>query len=132
MKSGQAWGLLVLRVVVGLIFHVHGDQKLAHMGIAKVTGMMEHFRIPLPHAAAILVTYLEFIGGLLLIAGIGTRLLALLFAIEMAVVVFWVKLHSGLLGFDFELLLMAASLCLALTGAGAISVDRLFSRRKMA
>lgn len=42
-NSAQQWGLTILRVFVGIVFAVHGYQKLFQLGIHGVAGMFGHF-----------------------------------------------------------------------------------------
>jgi uncharacterized membrane protein YphA (DoxX/SURF4 family) len=46
--SQQTWGMTVLRVIVGIVFLVHGGQKLFVYGFHGVDGMMRRwaFRCP--------------------------------------------------------------------------------------
>jgi putative oxidoreductase len=121
----QTCGLTVLRIVVGIVFLMHGYQKLFHMHIHGVAGFFGHLGIPLPLVAAVIVTSLEFGGGILLIAGVAVRGLAPLFAIDMLVAILTVHLRNGFFGpggIEFPLTLMAAAICLALTGGGALSL----------
>ncbi len=121
----QTCGLTVLRIVVGIVFLMHGYQKLFHMHIHGVAGFFGHLGIPLPVVAAVIVTSLEFGGGILLIAGVAVRVLAPLFAIDMLVAILTVHLRNGFFGpggIEFPLTLMAAAICLALTGGGALSL----------
>ena len=121
----QTCGLTVLRIVVGIVFLMHGYQKLFHMHIHGVAGFFGHLGIPLPVVAAVIVTSLEFGGGILLIAGVAVRVLAALFAIDMLVAILTVHLRNGFFGpggIEFPLTLMAAAICLALTGGGALSL----------
>ncbi|MCC6316160.1 MAG: DoxX family protein [Gemmatimonadaceae bacterium] len=126
--------LLVLRVVTGLTFMVHGHAKLFAMGHEGVTGFFTSLGIPLPGIAAWGVTILEFFGGLALAAGFLTRLLGVLFCIDMVGAIgfaLWPKGFMG--GFEFELLLGTASIALAFAGGGAYSLDsRLVARAKRA
>jgi len=121
----QACGLTVLRVVVGIVFLMHGYQKLFHMHIHGVAGFFGHLGIPLPLVAAVVVTSLEFGGGILLIAGVGVRVLAPLFAIDMLVAILTVHLRNGFFGpggIEFPLTLLASAVCLMLSGGGALSL----------
>ncbi len=120
------WGLVPLRLVVGLAFLMHGSQKLFTFGVAGTTSMMTQMGVPLPHLSAIVVTAAELLGGLALITGLFTRLAALALAVDMAVAVLLVKLPGGWYmprGVEFELTLCAAAVTLALMGAGGISLD---------
>ena len=74
---------------------------------------------------------LEMIGGIALILGIVTPVLGVLFAIEMAGVIFFVKRGQGFFapkGFELELTLLVASVALALSGPGAFSLQKVFRR----
>ena len=97
MASGstQACGLTILRIVVGIVFLVHGYQKLFHMGFHGVAGFFAHAGIPLPMLSAVVVTLVEFVGGIALIAGIGVRIAAALLAVDMTVAILVVHLKPG-------------------------------------
>jgi len=130
MASGstQACGLTILRITVGIVFLVHGYQKLFHMGFHGVAGMFGHMGIPLPMVSAVVVTLVEFVGGILLIAGVGTRVAAALLAVDMTVAILAVHLKHGFGaqngGFEYPLTLLAATLCLALAGGGMLSLRK--------
>src|SRR5437879_12757162 len=94
----QSCGLTVLRVVVGIVFLMHGYQKLFHMHIHGVAGFFGHLGIPLPLVTAFVVTMLEFGGGSLLIAAVAVGILAPLLAIDMLVALFAVPLRHSLSG----------------------------------
>jgi len=125
--SLQSWGLTVLRMVVGFVFFMHGYQKLLKMGIHGVAGFFGHLGIPFPIVAAVLVTLLEFVGGILLITGLATRIPSALLAVDMLVAIFTVHMKNGFfgMGVEFPLTLVAGLICLALAGGGALSVKRL-------
>src|SRR5436309_15701769 len=123
------WGLVPLRLVVGLVFAVHGAQKLFVFGLGGAAGFMARVGIPLPSVAAVVVMAVEILGGLALILGLGTRLAAALLAIEMVVAILAVRLKMGFVGgYEFELTLLAASLSLVLLGAGPMTVKKVFAR----
>src|SRR2546427_13172281 len=65
------WGLVPLRLVVGLVFAVHGAQKLFVFGLGGAAGFMAKVGIPLPSVAAVVVMAVEILGGLALILGLG-------------------------------------------------------------
>src|ERR1700730_6879911 len=124
----QSLGLAVLRIVVGIVFLAHGYQKIFKYGFHGVSGMFGHLGIPLPAVSAVVVILVEFVGGILLITGLATRLPGALLAIDMLVAIFAVHLKNGFfnpMGVEFPLTLLAACICLALSGGGAASLKRL-------
>jgi putative oxidoreductase len=124
-RSNRSWGITVLRVAVGIVFLMHGIQKLFTIGVPGVEGMMGGLGIPFPRFFGVVVTLVELFGGAALIFGVATRLTALMLAVDMLVAILKVHLKNGffLPGLEFALTLLAANLCLLLVGAGAASVD---------
>ena len=125
--------LALIRIAAGVIFIAHGYQKLFEFGFGGVTQGFSGMGIPLPGIAAPFVTLLEFFGGIALVLGVGTRLVAALFAVEMLVALFMVHLKNGFFlptGFEFVLILGTVSAGLALAGPGALSVDRALEERR--
>ncbi|MGQ0641769.1 MAG: DoxX family protein, partial [Gemmatimonadaceae bacterium] len=74
--------LLMIRVMAGIIFMVHGWQKVS-MGLEGVAGFFGQAGAPFPALAAPLVTYLELVGGAALILGLLTRPVAAMLAVDM-------------------------------------------------
>ena len=92
--------------------------------------------IPMPHANAIFIAVLEFVGGILLALGLGARLVALLFVGDM-VVAYVTADHDAFVSFisnpdkfvgatPFAFLL--ASLLILIFGPGRFSLDALVGR----
>lgn len=133
MNSRPACGLAVLRVVLGVIFFVHGWQKLFMFGFHGVAGMFTSLGVPLPAATSVIVTLVEFFGGLALLLGVFTRWAAILIAIDMIGAILLVHLKNGFynqkMGFEFPLILLAAAICVALAGGGSPSLDATLMKR---
>ena len=126
-------GLLVLRVIAGVIFAAHGAQKLFVFGLDGVTGGFAGMGIPLPAIAAPAVALAELVGGLALIAGVLTRITGTGLAITMLGAIGFAHLSSGFFapnGYEFPLALFGISAAFALAGAGDLSVDAALARRK--
>ena len=123
-------GLAVLRVAVATIFIRHGAQKLFVFGFAGVAGAFTHMGVPIPGFTGPFVGLLEFFGGIALVIGLLTRLIALGFVLDMLVAILLVKLKGGFSGYELEFLLLGSNVALALTGAGRFSVDALLAGRQ--
>ncbi len=121
------WGIALLRVVVGLTFFMHGQQKLFQMGIVGVGDFFASLGIPAPELAAVVVSLIETVGGLAFILGVLTRLVGMLLAADMLVAMLVVHRPNGFYagngGVELVLVLGAAALALALTGPGALAVN---------
>lgn len=134
LGTNPAYGLAVLRVITGIIFFVHGLQKITQFGVGGFTGFLTQQGIPLPAVAAVVVIAVELLGGAALILGLGTRLVALPLAFDMLVALITVHLPAGFFvqdgGYEFVLLMLAASVTLALAGGGALALDNLMPTRR--
>lgn len=117
--------LLVLRLMIGLAFLLHGLDKVGDIGAVKdsFTGL----GIPLPELMAPLVTFTELLGGIALMVGLLTPLVGLALAVNMLVA--WLTVHTGK-GFfvaeggpELVLVLGVAALAIAIAGAGRFSLD---------
>jgi putative oxidoreductase len=130
----------VLRLVLGVIFFAHGAQKmLGWFGGYGFTGTMGFFTgmMHIPAVFAFLAIAAEFFGGMGLIFGLFTRVAAFGILCNMIVAIAMVHSRFGFWmnwtgtqkgeGFEYHLLLIAASVFLIIRGAGAASVDRLLS-----
>src|ERR1051325_7207457 len=84
-------GNLILRLGVGIVFFPHGMMKLNN-GPAGFADFLTKRGVPLPMTAAWLVVLLETLGAGLLILGLGTRVVALGFTIDMLVAIVLVKM----------------------------------------
>jgi putative oxidoreductase len=131
--SNPSWGITILRVVVGIIYLAHGWQKLFGMGFHGVAGFFGGAGIPLPFVSAVIVTLVEFLGGIALIIGLFTRWAAALNGFDMIVAILLVHLKNGFMkpgGFEHPLTLLAACIALVWLGPGAASVDGALAKRE--
>jgi putative oxidoreductase len=120
-------GPLVTRIVVGIIFLVHGLQKVG-MGIEGTAGFLTSLGLPFATVLAVLLIIGEVVGGIALILGVMTRFWAAVGVIISLVALFSVHFAKGFLasngGYEFILLIGAVMLSLVVMGAGKYSVDR--------
>jgi uncharacterized membrane protein YphA (DoxX/SURF4 family) len=123
---------LIIRVVVGLMFLLHGLQKFGVFGgggIQGVIGMFGNWGIPAPGIMAPLVALIELVGGLLLILGLGTRIVTIPLIIIMLVAIFAVKFQGGLnpIGdgnYEVDLLMLVTLVSLLILGSGPLALER--------
>lgn len=126
-------GIAIVRIIVGLVFLAHGAQKLFVLGIGGVTGGFTQMGVPLPGVTAPLVALVELFGGIALIIGLLTRLAALGLAADMLGAILLVHIKGGFfmpMGVEFALTLLAALIAIAVSGAGAYSLDDVLASRR--
>ncbi|AHL70893.1 DoxX family protein [Bacillus altitudinis MN12] len=128
MKTNQEIGTLFVRVILGIIFFLHGLQ--AYQG--GLGGTAAFFgQIGVPEFMAYIVKTIELVGGIALILGLGTRLFAALFVPIMAVAIITVGFARGFVGgYEFELSLMVMALYLTLSGSKMLSIDGLLKQQQ--
>jgi putative oxidoreductase len=133
--SKQSVALGLIRMIVGLVFVLHGAQKIFVYHYPGVVAAFQHMGIPVPGIAAAFAMAAEFVGGLLLLTGLYTRLAAIPVAFTMLVAITLVHLHGGFFapaGFEYPLTLLVATVALIIGGGGAFALDNLLSRKQVA
>jgi len=128
-------GILILRVVAGLLFAAHGTQKLfgwfGGYGIKGTAGWLESLGAKPGVLMAVLAGLSELLGGLLLALGLWVWIAAALIIIPMLVAIAKVHGANGIWatsnGYEYNLILIAIALAVAFTGAGAYSIDAILS-----
>jgi putative oxidoreductase len=123
---------LILRVMAGIVMAAHGWQKLQGGPANFGSQALANLGVPLPVFMGYVVTFVELIGGILLIIGLLSRLAALILAIEMIFTTLLVKVHVGFIappgggaGAELDLILLAAFLTILLAGPGRLALDEL-------
>jgi putative oxidoreductase len=124
-------GLLVLRLVVGLLFVGHGAQKLfgsfGGHGVDGTGGFFESLGLRPGRTMALAAGLSELVGGALLALGLATPLAALLIVSTMITAIWTVHFAKGLWntegGYEFNLVLAAVAFALVATGPGRWSLD---------
>jgi len=135
------WGLLFLRLALGVVFFAHGAQKVlgwfGGSGLAQTVQGMGHMGIP--PLLAYVASFAEFLGGLGLIFGVLARLSALGIAINMIVAILMVHLPNGFFmnwfgqqkgeGIEYHLLVIGMALMVMLAGPGRLAFGDFEARR---
>lgn len=114
-------GLLIIRVVVGAIFAYAGWLKVSNMG--GDTGTIASFaQMGFNAFWAYVASYTEFLGGIALILGYGTKIAGILLTITMAVAIKVVYPVGGLQMAMLPIVLGAVTLGLTFTGSGSYAL----------
>lgn len=125
---------LIARIGLGVILIAHGWQKFNEWTIAGTTESFSQMGVPVPEFAAPFATFVELIGGTLLILGAFTPIVSALIAINLLgalVIVHFVPqpfVSQG--GWELVAALSAGALLIAAMGPGRFSVDRFVFRGK--
>jgi putative oxidoreductase len=129
-----AWGITVIRVMAGIIIFVAALEKYTAMGFSGFSNVAGSLGIPLAPFWGVFIPLLELIGGALIIAGLATRWVAVLFVIEYFVTSFLLKVprpapFGGWDSMRIDLMLFTAAIALVLVGPGALALDTLVLKR---
>lgn len=123
---------LVARVTLGVLFVSTGWGKVHDLD--KVAGFFAELGIPAPYPNAVMVSFLELVGGALLLVGLASRLMALPLIASMSVAILTAQRDQigglpdlfGLVEWTY----LALLLWVAASGPGKVSLDHvLFGRR---
>lgn len=134
------WAPVALRIVMGIGFAAHGWAKWSR-GPGALGKLLHQVGVPLPEFTAWAVTFLELIGGGLLIIGAFVAIVSVPLIISMLAAIFTVNGRYGFSavktiglndsgpvfgppGYEINLLYIAGLLMLIAAGAGPLSVDR--------
>jgi len=115
--------IAILRVVMGVIFLYQGYNKVFKAGFA-IEYFRNTFHIPVSEFFGPLVSVLELGGGALLIVGLFTRYLGILFTIEFIVAALIQASLKGPTKAMLEYVILVAVFVLATHGAGTLSLDK--------
>ena len=125
------WGLVPLRVAVGIVFLMHGWHKIFVFGVGGTGDILHFIGIPFASFFAVVLMIAEFGGGLAILLGVLARWAAAALAFEMVIAIFMARIKGGFFtptGFEFEMVLLGACLTIAALGSGPVSLDRRFTR----
>jgi len=120
-KQCQFLSPLTLRLIMGFGFMAHGWAKVSR-GTSGFEKLLVFTGVPFAHMNSYLVPAVELLGGLAILLGIFVRIAAVPMIITMP--------SFGPPGYEINLLCIAGSISLMVTGAGTFSIDALLSSKK--
>jgi len=122
------YSVTLLRVVVGAIYIMHAYLALAIFGPSGMIAYQAKHGIPFPEVGTWYLILAHGLGGICLVLGVFARWAALANVPVMLGAIVFVHLKSGFWvhqgGYEYALVLLLASLALAMTGGGALSLKR--------
>ena len=140
------WAPLLLRLIVGFGFAVHGFAKLSR-GPDSFAGVLHSIGVPAPHLMAWVTILTELLGGIAIGLGALVIFVSVPLAVVLLVAIFTVHLPYGFSsikliavtqagakfgppGYECSLLYLAALAALVLGGPGPLAIDGLLRQRK--
>ena len=126
----MSFGLLIIRLIVGLTFAGHGTQKMfgwfGGHGLKGTGGWLESIGIKPGVLMAFFAALAEIISGLLFAGGLWLPIAAALIVLTLLVAIFTVHGKNGYWltqnGFEYNLMLIAISIGVALIGPGTYAI----------
>lgn len=143
IRSLQSLGLLLARLGLGAILLLHGWNRWrgTGQGIQRQVDYLNQFGTPYPQVAAWGAVVLELVGGIFLIVGALTPLIGLAVLLQQIFTIAytnWYKSWSLLKvdgsyngGYEYNVTIGLLGLLFFVFGGGAVSIDRLFRRKKL-
>jgi putative oxidoreductase len=122
MAQGDKYSkaLLFLRAVAAVMMFVHGAARISNGSVGELGDFLGGWGIPLGFYAAWAITLFELVGSVMLVVGVYAWIIALLFAIELAVGIAmvhwkqgWFVVGAGTGGMEFSVVLVAIFLAVA-------------------
>ncbi|WP_295627244.1 DoxX family protein [uncultured Corynebacterium sp.] len=127
---------LIARLGLGAVVLAHGWQKLFDWTIAGTQAGFEGMGAPAPTITAWIAAIVEFVGGILIIAGAFQPIVGIILALQMLGA--WIIAHTGAGMFvdnggpELVIAIGAAALFMAALGSGRFSVDAILASRRTA
>ena len=122
------YGVMLLRLILGIVYIMHAYLALVKFGPAGMIAYQAKAGILFPEIATWYLILAHGLGGIFLVLGIFTRWAALANVPVMLGAIVFVHGNKGFWvtdgGYEYVLVLMVASVALALTGGGALSLRR--------
>lgn len=135
-ERGQSLAATIGRVILGVIFFLHGWQKVVTNGIDATTSAFQSMGVPAPAFSAWFAGLAELVGGALLVIGLAVPLVAVLLIIDMLGAIIFVHFDNGFFaqgnGYELPLALIAGLLAVGIASYGPLGADNYLRRGRSA
>ena len=129
-------GLLLTRVLLGVVLIAHGWEKLVTNGAGATGQFFDSVGVPAAQAAAVFAGVVELAGGILLVLGLLTQVVAALVVVVMVGAYVFVHQGAGIYatngGWELVAVIGLAVAVFGLVGTGRYSLDALIANRRAA
>jgi len=126
-----SYGAMLLRLILGIVYIMHAYLALVVFGASGMIAYQAKAGVPFPELAAWYLILAHGLGGIFLVLGIYTRWAALANVPAMLGAIVFVHLKNGFwahqkpdAGYEYPLVLLVATVAVAMIGGGALSVRR--------
>lgn len=143
LKVVRDLALLIARIGLGGVLIMHGIRRWQDQGIDSQVAYLKQFATPFANYAAWGGTLLELVGGIFLIVGALTPLVAAAVVVEQVLIVLYTNWYKSFYinkvdgthvswqgGYEYNLVIALLALLIMVHGSGLIGIDRLFRRKK--
>ena len=131
----ESAGLLIARIILGVVLIAHGWQKFNEWTLAGTTEAFTGMGVPAAGIAAPIAAIVELIGGILILIGLITRIVAALVVLQMVGAGIWGgHFGSGVMidnnGWELVMVIAAVAVILVTAGPGQYAADRFIFKNK--
>jgi putative oxidoreductase len=129
-------GMLLARLLIGLMLIAHGWQKFDTYTLDGTAQSFDLMGVPAPQAAAVFSAVVELGGGTLLLLGLLTPVDAALVVLDMRCAFWFAHRKAGVFvtegGWELVAVIAAVAVAVAATGPGRASIDHAIHRKSTA
>lgn len=127
VKGINGYAHLVARLILGVIFVMHGWQKVFDVGVDQVARDFDATGVPWPDYVAQYSAWVELIGGVAVAIGLALPVACVLLIIDLCIEIYFIRFDAGFWdyagGYEFQLALIAALAAVCFAQAGTLAVD---------
>ncbi|GAB03469.1 DoxX family membrane protein [Gordonia amarae] len=127
VKGINGYAHLVARLILGVIFVMHGWQKVFDVGVEQVARDFDAAGVPWPDLVGQYSAWVELIGGVAVAIGLALPVACVLLIVDLGIEIYFIRFDAGFWdyagGYEFQLALIAALAAVCFAQAGTLAVD---------